>query len=175
MFGKLFKRRDEDVAAASLYTLCLKQSRLPVFYGAGKVPDSYDGRIDLLTLHMTTIMAAARKFDAKGTQLNQALYDIMVQDFNIAMREEGLADTGISRRIKPMISMFLERTRDYTGALLGEADMAEALRARLLEDGEAAFVSDLAGYAKDAYADIAALDFDALKAGQFSFPDFKPS
>lgn len=172
MFGKLFKRRSEDISAATLYTTSLKQAREPAFYGQGRVADSYDGRIDLLTLHMTLIMAAARKFGAQGEQLNQAMYDVMIQDFEIAMREEGIADTGISRRIKPMVSLFLERTKAYTGALLGEADLQSVLQETLLADADSGFTDNVATYAKDAFAQINALDFTALKSGQVAFAAF---
>ncbi len=172
MFGKLFKRRGEDIAAAGLYTECLKQSRLPAFYGAGKVDDSYNGRIDLLTLHMTVIMAAAQKFGDEGRQLNQALYDVMVQDFNIAMREEGLADTGISRRIKPMISLFFERTKAYTQALHGEASLTETIKSNLLPDGDDDFTRALSDYIAQSYAGVDAMELPALKSRQVSFAPF---
>ena len=176
MFGKLFKRRGEDIAAAGLYTQCLKQSRLPVFYGAGKVDDSYNGRIDLLTLHMTVIMAAAQKFGAEGRQLNQALYDVMVQDFNIAMREEGLADTGISRRIKPMISLFFERTKAYTQALHGETALGPVIKNNLLqESANAAFASALTDYIAASYKAADGLTFEALKSGHIAFAPFNPA
>lgn len=173
MFGKLFKRRGEDIAAATLYTKCLKQARLPGFYGEGKVADTYDGRIDLLTLHMTLIMAAARKFGKDGTQLNQAMYDIMVQDFNIAMREEGIADTGISRRIKPMISLFLVRTKAYTDALLGEADLETVLKETLLDEADSDFTAAVTAYAKETFAQIQTLDLPVLNSGQVSFAPFQ--
>ncbi len=173
MFGKLFKRRGEDISAAKLYSACLAQSRTPAFYGPGKVTDNYDGRIDLLTLHLTAIMAAARQFGDEGAQLNQALYDVMIQDFNIAMREEGLADTGIARRIKPMVMLFLGRTKAYTEAFLGEADIGAVLKETLLpEDVGVGFSDSIAAYAAQSYETIKALDFDVLKSGQVSFAPF---
>ena len=176
MFGKLFKRRGEDIAAAGLYTQCLKQSRLRVFYGGGKVDDSYSGRIDLLTLHMTVIMAAAQKFGAEGRQLNQALYDVMVQDFNIAMREEGLADTGIARRIKPMVSLFLERNKTYTESLLsGEALEPVLAKTILADEADVAFTAALAQYVKSSYEAVKTLDIKALKTGQITFAPFNPA
>lgn len=170
MFKRLFKRRDEDVSAATLYTACLKQSRQPAFYGKGRVEDSYDGRIDLLTLHMTLIMTACRKFGAEGEQLNQALYDVMVQDFNIAMREEGIADTGIARRIKPMVSLFLDRTKTYTEALLsGETLKPVFSNTVLKESRDSKFADVLAAYAKQNFKRIDALEFEVVKSGKVTF------
>lgn len=170
MFKRLFKRRDEDVSAAQLYTACLKQSRQPEFFGQGRVVDSYDGRIDLLTLHMTLIMAACRKFGAEGEQLNQALYDVMIEDFNIALREEGLADTGIARRIKPMVSLFLDRTKSYTEALLsGEALAPVFSKAILNESDDSNFTDLLSTYTLQNFKRIDAMEFEAIQSGKVTF------
>ena len=173
MFGKLFKRRSEDISAAELYTKCLKQARLPAFYGPGKVADSYDGRIDLLTLHMTIVMTVGRKHGQEGAMLNQAMYDIMIQDFEIAMRGEGIADTGISRRIKPMVGLFLERTKLYTAALESGEGLQEALGEHLLAGkGDSAFLDNLTAYIAQSHADAHADGIDALKSGHITFAPF---
>ena len=68
-----------------MYSLLMKQSRKKMFYGTGKVRDNYDGRIDILTLHMAIVLRALRGHDINGKLLSQALFDVMRDDFEIAM------------------------------------------------------------------------------------------
>ena len=173
MFKRLFKRREEDISAAKLYTHCLKQARKPALFGSGRVDDSYEGRIDLLTLHLTLVITAERKFEVKGITLNQALYDVMIQDFNIAMRGEGLADTGIARRIKPMVSLYLERTKTYTRALLSGDGIKSVIETDLLAgEGDEHFADRIALYVQKNYAAIDACSFEQLSSGSIRFTEF---
>ena len=85
---KLFFRNNSAITDAKLiYSLLMKQSRKKMFYGSGKAKDNYDGRIDVLTLHMAIVLNALRGYDINGKLLSQALFDVMRDDFEIAMRE----------------------------------------------------------------------------------------
>ena len=113
--SRLFGR--EDVArkdADRIYNAMMVQARRPEFYGEGKVPDNYDGRIDLLTLHLGVIIRALNTHGEQGKRLAQALYEVMRDDWDIALREEGMSDTGVMKRIKPMIRLFYTRIKAYT-------------------------------------------------------------
>lgn len=113
--SRLFGR--EDVArkdAGRIYNAMMVQARRTEFYGEGKVPDNYDGRIDLLTLHLAIIIRALNTHGEQGKRLAQALYEVMRDDWDIALREEGMSDTGVMKRIKPMIRLFYTRIKAYT-------------------------------------------------------------
>lgn len=174
----LFKRRSEDLSAAELYTACLKQSRRAEFYapqsdGYLGVPDDYDGRVSWLTVHLTLVMHRLRDFGDAGLTLNQALYDIMVEDFNIALREEGLADTGIARRIKPMVALFLTLTKDYTEVFADNAPLTPLVSRTLISGENRQAVTDrFAAYIQESKAKIATLDFDTLTSSQVTFAEF---
>ncbi len=112
VFKKLFTRNNSALIDARLiYLSLLKQSRKTMFYGYEKANDNYDGRIDILTLHISIVLKSLRRYDVNGKLLSQALFDVMRDDFEIAMREEGLSDTGIKRRIKPMMQLFYTRVK----------------------------------------------------------------
>lgn len=102
------------------------QSRRPEFFGDGRVLDNYDGRIDVLTLHIGCVLKALHKHGEQGERLAQALFDTMKDDFEVALREEGISDTGVAKRIKPMISYFYARVKVYTEGLDGEAAVSGA-------------------------------------------------
>jgi len=103
--------------AARIYVKVMAQSRKAAFYGSGRVSDNYDGRIDVLTLHIACILKALNGLGEQGGRLGQALFDEMKDDFEIALRELGISDTGVAKRIKPMISHFYARVKIYTEAL----------------------------------------------------------
>lgn len=107
------KARPEIIDARRIYQRTMQQSRNRAFFGADKFSDTYDGRMETLCLHLSVILHALRQFDVQGQRLSQAIYDEMVADFDIALREEGLSDTGVSRRIKPLAKMFFERVKAY--------------------------------------------------------------
>ena len=77
--------------AQKIYAAVMKQSRLPKFYGDQQVADNYDGRIDFLTLHISVVLKALNKHGSQGQLLSQAIYDVMRDDFEVAMREERIS------------------------------------------------------------------------------------
>jgi len=126
-FAKIFGKQDAaKVDSQRIYQYLMSQSRQAGFYGEGRILDNYDGRIDVLTLHIACVLKALNQFNEQGERLAQALFDEMKDDFEVALRELGISDTGVAKRIKPMISHFYARVKIYTEAL-HEADSSEAL------------------------------------------------
>ena len=112
-FSKLLGRKDAAIEdAGRIYSALMRQARQAAFYGKGKAPYNYDGRIDVLTLHIAVVLEVLSKHGQQGERLSQAIFDVMRDDFEIAMREEGLSDTGIKRRIKPCLLYTSPSPRD---------------------------------------------------------------
>ncbi len=100
----------------TLYGAAAAQARLPQFFTVGGVPDSLDGRFDLLTLHLVLLM---RRLDGQGRPamaLRQRLFDLFAADMDRNLRELGVGDTGISRRVKTMGQAFYGRLQAYDQA-----------------------------------------------------------
>lgn len=115
---RLFGREDAATQdARRIYAKLMAQSRAPEFYGDRRFPDSYDGRIDVLTLHIAAVLSNLNRFGENGERLGQALFDEMKDDFEIALREEALSDASVKKRIQPMISLFYDRVKKYAEAL----------------------------------------------------------
>lgn len=169
--SRLLGKRDTALDDAKIiYSKLMVQSRNPDFYGEGKVPDNYDGRIDLLTLHISAVLQALRKYGEQGELLSQAIYDVMRDDFEIAMREEGLSDTGIKRRIKPMMQLFFTRIKSYVEGLQSQSDIVAILKEGLLENGKDDFQIFLAGYLSDFSNILTSKSLGELAIGDFVFP-----
>jgi len=170
-FSQLFGKKDvasED--ARRIYTKLMTQARDPMFFGADKVPDNYDGRIDLLTLHIAVILKALSNFGQQGERLSQAIYDVMRDDFEIAMREEGLSDTGIKRRIKPMMQLFFTRVKTYVETLEADLDFLPVFSKGLLVEGDESFSAFMSSYTSDFAQSIASKSLGEIALADFSFP-----
>ncbi len=151
IFSKLFGKDTARTDATRIYHAALAQSRRPEFYESPNVADNYDGRIDMLSLHLAVIIRALNTHGEQGKRLAQALYEVMRDDWDIALREEGLSDTGVMKRIKPMISLFYTRLKAYTERVEAENETNAPLTA----------------YAKDL-----AKRMDGLSLGQIAMVDF---
>jgi len=175
---RLFRRDDPaKTDAQRIYRAIMEQARQPDFYGNGKAIDNYDGRIDILTLHLSTILHALNGFDEQGKRLSQAIYEVMREDFDIALREEGLSDTGVMKRIKPMISLFYTRIKSYTDAF--EADNSQnqlmlSLQAGLLKElNGSAFAEKLSLYIIKLRQNMDNKSLGQLALVDFDFPVLK--
>lgn len=173
--GKLFGRKDPALEdARRIYSVLMGQARKAAFYGETKAPDNYDGRIDILTLHIAVVLEALSHHGKQGELLSQAIFDAMRDDFEIAMREEGLSDTGIKRRIKPMMQLFFTRVKAYAKALKQDDPRAElllTLKEGLFAENETDYPDALASYAASFSQNMAGLTLGQIAMTDFTLPD----
>ena len=174
LFDKLMGRDlPERRDARRIYFRLLEQARSPEFFGPDRFPDDYDGRIDMITLHFAAMMERLNREGQDGELLRQAMFDEMKDDFEIALREEGISDTGVKKRIKPMIGHFYDRLKVYTDAFASddaEGALAEAFTARTDGDGST-FERALARYTNAFRGGLAQTSLKDIIARRFTFPD----
>ena len=108
------KRRRE--AARRLYMAAVRQARDPTLYTAGGVADTLDGRFELIVLHVVPLMRRLRQCDEAGRQLSQALFDVMFDDMDQSLREMGVGDLRVGKRVKQMARAFYGRATTYDQA-----------------------------------------------------------
>jgi cytochrome b pre-mRNA-processing protein 3 len=135
---------------------------LRFFAGLG-VPDTMDGRFDMVALHAWLVLARLQAASEK--EAAQALTDALFIGFDEALREQGVSDMGMGKRMKAMANAFYGRLAAYSAANSDE-EMTQAL-ARNVWRGAA--VDDharaLAAYVKSARAALAASKPEALDFG----------
>jgi len=126
----LFRRRqpNEDFAAV-LYARTAERARHAELYEACGIPDTLDGRFDALALH-AALMIDRLRHEPDGEALSQAFFDAMFRHLDLTLREIGVQDLGVGRRIKIMAEGFHGRALAYRAALAGEGatPLAEVLR-----------------------------------------------
>ena len=171
----IFKRPKSPISVeVDLYRHILKQSRSVDFYGPEAVNDSFEGRLDMLTLHMTPFMRRLKDYGADGDLFKQAMFDAMVDDFDTALREEGFTDSGVKRRIKPFIALFYERLKLYDIAI-DQNDRGKGLQA-IFEStewcqGDDDFNFNLSQYLIDLYNELSNYELAEIAVRAFDFPD----
>ncbi|MGB9153864.1 MAG: ubiquinol-cytochrome C chaperone family protein [Alphaproteobacteria bacterium] len=154
---------------AALYGVCVAQARQPFFYADLHAPDTVDGRFDLLIAHVLLVI---QRLQAHPKETQQ-LFDILFADMDKNLRELGVSDIRISKKMKPLLSAFYGRAKVYEEALAKtDETLADALRRNIYGATPAApdDVQRLTAYIRSAHAALAAQKTDDLLSGEMSFP-----
>ena len=108
----------ENEPAERLYREALHFSRLRVFYQKFKIADTLDGRFDMLCLVVSLVMRRIKMSnDERAGAYNQKLFDIFFADMDLTLREMGVGDLGVAKRIRKMSEAYMGRLNAYEKAL----------------------------------------------------------
>jgi cytochrome b pre-mRNA-processing protein 3 len=132
MLNLLRKSAARKEFAARLETQLMARARDPVFFRDLNVPDTMDGRFDLVALHGW--LALERLKAARMDAAAQALTDLLFIGFDEALREQGTGDMGMGRRMKAFANAFFGRLAAYGGAK-DEIGLTEALAKNVWRGG----------------------------------------
>jgi cytochrome b pre-mRNA-processing protein 3 len=177
VFSKLFRRDADRDAAHALYAGLVGQARHPDLYRRLDVPDTLDGRFDSVALHVFLVLNRLKREDgADAAALAQHIVDIFVDDMDRSVRELGVGDMGVSRRVKQMAQALYGRAAVYEEAVAeaDDAKLAAALARNLYGTRGDVAPAVLAGsvrYVRAAIALLARQDVASLAAGQAAFPE----
>lgn len=173
LFGLLGKNRLNE-AAYAMYREAGEQSRRPAFFGPGCVADSFDGRFDLLVIHVHLLVRRLRRLEADAKKAQQELFDVFISDLDQGLRLSGVGDIGIGHRVKKMTHAYYGRAVAYDAALdaLDRTALRDALHRNLyrladLPDGVLDAVTD---YVMSEEARLGGLDDRRLLAGELDYP-----
>lgn len=176
MFSKFFKRNASADAAAKAYQEIVRQSRLPVFYTRFGVPDTLDGRFDLLVLHSALVLIRLKGKKGESEAFSQALFDTLFTDMDQSLREIGVSDISIGKKVKEMGRAFYGRLDAYEGALLASdeqrGDLISGALMRNLYRGEAeaeAISGEMAEYVIAQFAHLGEQPQERITAGDIGF------
>lgn len=169
--AKLFRRRDP--AAHPLYGQIVAQARLPDFYLAGGVPDTVQGRFEMIALHMFLVLHRLKQEGEQGADLAQDLFDLMFQDMDRNLRELGTGDLAVGKRIKALAKGLYGRIVAYERGLLQapDTDLEEALARNVFGNDQVPprALAGLAEYLRAAAKVLAAQPYREIAAGRIAF------
>jgi cytochrome b pre-mRNA-processing protein 3 len=167
----LRKRRARREAAGALYARIVGQARAPEFYAELAVADTLDGRFDMIVLHAFLALRRLRREGGEANELAQALLDAMFADFDRSLRELGVSDHSIARRMKDMMKASYGRLAAYERGLAADGDLAAALLRNVYRGDRARRpqAERLAGYLRRSMLAVELLPLPRILAGELAF------
>ena len=177
MIARLFRREGaRRRAIEGLHLRIIEASRVPALYERLGVPDTVEGRFECLVLHTVLVLRRLNRLPAPAAEVAQDLVNSVFLQLDASLRELGVGDFGVPKRMKKLGQAFYGRAGGYDAAL--DAGDREALRATLARnvlglDGTAAAseASGLAAYVMTADAALDGSNLDTLLASRLDLPD----
>ena len=175
MFKRIFgggRAANREITDA-LYEQIVAAARQPHFYAEWNVPDTPLGRFEMIALHMFLVLHRLRGEAADARDVAQNLTDTFFADVKHSIRELGIGDLGVPKRMKKLARMFYGRAVSYGEAIDRDdrGSLAEAL-GRNVRPGHAPWpqASELAGYALAVHRGLASQALPGLISGRIEFP-----
>ena len=161
MFLERFFRPNAATAAGrALYTAVVARARDPALYGDLAIPDTLEGRFEAYTLHVVLLLDRLRGQGRAAGDVSQALFDAYVKALDNTLREMGVGDLSVGKKMRKLGEAFYGRVKSYGVAfealpdrqplddLLTRTVYAEAV------DGPAAAFGDHVLAEREALADL---------------------
>lgn len=166
----LFRSRRNNSTIAALYGAIVAQARQPAFYAELGVPDTMEGRFDMIVLHLALLVRRVRREDAGMRALSQGVFDQFCTDMDHNLREMGVGEMVVPRRMRGFGEAFYGRASAYDKAL--DENDAVALRDALARNlrSQEAHLGSLTDYVHAAVARLDEISADAIARGEISFP-----
>ena len=172
----LRRNKPLEAVARRLFATLVEQSRRPAFYQVGGVPDTLDGRFEMIGLHLFLLLRRLQRDQAErpeAEELGQLLFDTVFMNMDENLREMGVGDLSVGAKVKQMAQGFYGRAAAYDAGLASTdaAALAAALRRNLFGTVApgAAQVSAMAAYVRDADRSLQAQAFSDLLSGHVAF------
>lgn len=146
---QIFQSPFDHNVARSLYVSIVTQARTPAFYELWGVPDTPEGRYDMVALHTYLMIKHVQADPSITDDLSQAIFDIMFADMDQNLREMSIGDTGVAKRIKKMAEGFYGRAEAYDNALVlddGDATLKDVINRNVYRNAQST-EKNLAGMA----------------------------
>jgi cytochrome b pre-mRNA-processing protein 3 len=177
MFQRLFgrERHANRTITEALYAQIVAAARQSVFYSHWNVPDTPLGRFEMLSLHMFLFQHRLRGEAGAAAEIAQVLIDEFFLDVEHSLRELGIGDMGVPKRMKKLAKMFYGRTAAYDDALErhDHDGLATALTRNIRPDLDAGAWGEaplLAAYVIDAESRLTAQPAESIVSGTVAFP-----
>jgi cytochrome b pre-mRNA-processing protein 3 len=167
-----FRRNSQVRTIHALYGTIVAQARSVAFYADYRVPDTVEGRFDLIVLHLVLLLHRLDRRAEGGRGLGQELFDAFCRDLDANLREMGVGDLAVPKRMQAFAEAFYGRQAAYLAALdaADQRVFETALARNIFAAGNDAGAAQLARYARAAVIRLDAQDDGALLRGEVVFP-----
>jgi cytochrome b pre-mRNA-processing protein 3 len=177
LLNSIFRRSKPTDAIHEIYRIVVEQARQPRFYTDFGVPDTVDGRFEMVTLHAFLVLRRLKQASESANDTAQALFDVMFEDMDLSLREMGAGDMGVGKRVKAMVQAFYGRISSYESGLAetGLAGAPDVLEEALVRNVYASVqpgeeeLSGLAAYIRAQDRHLEGIERQNVETAKFSF------
>jgi cytochrome b pre-mRNA-processing protein 3 len=162
MLKQLFTRKSQP--AQALYAAIVAQARRPVFYAEWGVPDTVDGRFDMLSVVMFAVLNQLK--DENDPELRQHLIDLFFADMDRGLREMGVGDLTVGKKVRKMAESFYGRMDAYRTAT-DEQTLEQAIARNVYADADASHAPQLAAWLRRSMEHLKTVDIASLRNGKW--------
>ncbi|MFD2649319.1 ubiquinol-cytochrome C chaperone family protein [Devosia albogilva] len=171
MILSLFRRNTATQPVYAVYSAIVAQSRQPRFYADWQVPDTVTGRFDMISLHMALLFRRLKAESGPQKQFSQAVFDLFFKDMDRSLREMGVTDLGVPKKIQKMGNIFFGLLAALNAAMDARdvAAVEQVLSRNVFDEGTGPHVRALAEYLLAEDEVLATQSPDQIMAGAIRF------
>jgi cytochrome b pre-mRNA-processing protein 3 len=170
-----FRRSRRDRTISALYGAIVAQARRPAFYRSFGVPDSLEGRLEMILLHAALLLRRLRAESPEIREMGQRVFDHFCSDMDDNLRELGVGDLTVPKQIRRIGEAFYGRAAAYDAALdsRDEGALAGSLARNIFagSEGSSAHAAALSLYVRHAATSLGAQEGASFLRGELGFPD----
>ncbi|HKR90166.1 MAG TPA: ubiquinol-cytochrome C chaperone family protein [Phenylobacterium sp.] len=149
MLKRLFRPRPSHEIGRALYAAVVEQSRTPALYERLAAPDTVEGRFEIYTLHVVLLLDRLNQPGDEVKAASQGLFDTYVGALDHALREMGVGDLSVGKKMRRLGEAFFGRVKSYHGAFAALPDpqpLKDLLARTVYAEADASQVPALAAY-----------------------------
>lgn len=171
MILRLFPNKRQEGTIRSLYGAIVAQARQPRFYREYGVPDTVNGRFDMIVLHLALVLERTEALGDPARTLGQDVFDLFCSEMDGHFREVGISDLKVPKEMREVGQAFYGRRSVYRAALAegGNAALEAALVRNIYPGKAGADAARLAAYVRAAWQMLS--QHDGFERGELRWPD----
>jgi len=171
MIMSLFRKDPNSELAQSIYNQIVDQARNPWFYDDCGAPDSVEGRFELLTIHVYLVLQRLKGQNKAANALSQKVFDVFFKNMDDSLREMGVGDLSVGKKIRAMAEAFYGRVGVYEAGLQNQSiiPLEDAVARNVFEAKEPEGALSIAHYIKDSWMALKSAPIEELMIGKISF------
>jgi len=172
MLNRLFRPRPAQLVGRALYAQAVEQSRSPALYTTLGAPDTVEGRFEIYSLHVMLLLDRLNVPGERAKDTAQALFDTYVKALDHALREMGVGDLSVGKKMRKLGEAFFGRAKSYRAAFAALPEvqpLRDLLSRTVYADADAARAPELADYVLAQRTGLAAEPLDAVLEGRIAW------
>ncbi len=172
ILDRLFRPKPAQIAGRALYSAVVAQSRTPALYLAYGAPDTPVGRFEIYSLHVVLLLDRLKRNGPQAADTAQALFDTYVRSLDDALRELGVGDLSVGKKMRKLGEAFYGRVKSYQDAfalLPAEDELRDLLARTVYAETESTAEPQLRAYVLAQRAALEAAPLEDLLGGSVAW------